>query len=558
VLDVYVDAFTALGGSITANKAAVVDIEIDGAVSNVITAAAATGVTVLQNNKTVSSTLDLVAAAATSLEVISAGTLTLSSGFTDLGNLQTLNVDTAQSFTLYKDIAAANSVTLSGAGDVTLMNVGATTNGYSLTVDASDLDGDLTTGNLAVGTGQNINLNLSTLGGTAMIGSGFSDALTATTGAVAIDASEAMGAIEVGNILAKNVTVDAGGSLGSFQSGLISASSSVTYVGTELFGSTADITATGSILTVDFTGGLANDEIDIAVGTGVATKSIVVTGAMDLATTNNYLEIDASPSTVTAGVTITYSSLTGYEIASVVGSSGADTITAGDGNDVIRGRDGADIIYGSLGADEIYGNEGNDQLYGEFGDDSLNGGQGDDTVWGGDGNDYILGGSSGNDLLYGNNGDDFVDGDVGSDTIFGGSGNDTIKGGEDADQLSGGGGANEFFYGPLGAISTQTGITIATADRITDFSGAQGDRIDTSLAGTSSNYAEAANVTDFTTALAAANSAFLANGNLYYYLTSSTSDGGLLFIDNGAAIGADAVIVLSGISSANFEYAFII
>jgi hypothetical protein len=62
------------------------------------------------------------------------------------------------------------------------------------------------------------------------------------------------------------------------------------------------------------------------------------------------------------------------------------------------------------------------------------------------------------------------------DMLFGGEGNDLLMGGAGRDSLSGGLGADLFRY----AESDFAGATLALADVITDFSEAQGDRIDLS------------------------------------------------------------------------------
>lgn len=76
------------------------------------------------------------------------------------------------------------------------------------------------------------------------------------------------------------------------------------------------------------------------------------------------------------------------------------------------------------------------------------------------------------------------------------------------------------------------------------------------IAGTELNYAEAAAVADFAAAQAAADAAM--NGTVVYYLTSTSTDGGLLFVDSNTDGTADAVIKLTGITSANFAFGDIV
>ena len=69
-----------------------------------------------------------------------------------------------------------------------------------------------------------------------------------------------------------------------------------------------------------------------------------------------------------------------------------------------------------------------------------------------------------------------VDGSAGAEWIVGLGGNDRLVGHEGADVLTGGAGADIFVY----LTRDDSGTTIATEDRITDFSQADGDRIDLS------------------------------------------------------------------------------
>ena len=130
---------------------------------------------------------------------------------------------------------------------------------------------------------------------------------------------------------------------------------------------------------------------------------------------------------------------------SISGSGGGDAIRAGAGNDIVYARGGNDLLQGE---------DGNDRLFGEAGADNLMGG-------------------NGTDLLYGGADDDVISGGAGTDTLYGEAGSDGLFGGAGVDQLFGGAGAD--FFGLLAV--TDSGTTLATADRLRDFSKAQGDRI---------------------------------------------------------------------------------
>jgi len=99
----------------------------------------------------------------------------------------------------------------------------------------------------------------------------------------------------------------------------------------------------------------------------------------------------------------------------------------------------------------------------------------------------------------------------------------------------------------------------AEADTITDFvSGV--DSIQLGLAGTNANYLEGAEEADYADAYAAADAVM--DGTVRYYLTSATDfdgvgagteGGGLLFFDANGDSDIDGVIVLTGITQANFD-----
>jgi Ca2+-binding RTX toxin-like protein len=151
---------------------------------------------------------------------------------------------------------------------------------------------------------------------------------------------------------------------------------------------------------------------------------------------------------------------------SVSGTAVRDAIAEGDtdalnalfwsGNDQMTGRDSDDTLRGFAGRDTLLGGAGDDTLSGDAGNDRIVGGAGDDIVFGGTGNDRVFGGA-------------------GNDVIVGGAGRDVIGGGEGSDIVTGGTGADTFeFRSTYQLIGTGT-------DRITDFSKAEGDKIDLSF-----------------------------------------------------------------------------
>lgn len=147
--------------------------------------------------------------------------------------------------------------------------------------------------------------------------------------------------------------------------------------------------------------------------------------------------------------------------------AGNDELIGSEAGDTLVGMDGNDVVNGNGGDDDLNGNQGNDLVTGGAGADYVRGGQGDDTVRGGAGDDWHVNGSLGNDLVYGDLGNDTLFGGQGSDQVFGGDGNDWLSGDLGSDTLSGGAGADRFVF--------RSG---SGADRIADFSSAQGDKLE--------------------------------------------------------------------------------
>jgi Ca2+-binding RTX toxin-like protein len=182
------------------------------------------------------------------------------------------------------------------------------------------------------------------------------------------------------------------------------------------------------------------------------------------------------------------------------------------GNDTVRGSAFGDYLLGFDGNDTILGNAGNDTLDGGSGNDTLNGGLGDDIMMGGFGSDtYFVdstldkvkeGASDGIDTVKssvtytlganvdrltltgtaaidgtGNSLNNILTGNEAANRLNGRDGVDTLDGGGARDILTGGAGADIFLFrdGDFGGSST------SSADRITDFTQSDGDRMDLHL-----------------------------------------------------------------------------
>lgn len=145
------------------------------------------------------------------------------------------------------------------------------------------------------------------------------------------------------------------------------------------------------------------------------------------------------------------------------GTSASFVESAGEGVDLVQVARGVSYTLGTnienlsvlsfggstAAAATLNGNELGNTIQANSNTDTIDGGAGNDRLFGGGGNDTLIGGA-GNDALKG---------DVGTDTLLGGLGADTFV-------------YNDGEFG---------GLSAPTAERIADFSHAEGDRIDVSL-----------------------------------------------------------------------------
>ncbi|WP_186002769.1 calcium-binding protein [Mycobacterium sp. KBS0706] len=216
----------------------------------------------------------------------------------------------------------------------------------------------------------------------------------------------------------------------------------------------------------------------------------------------------------------TLNGMTGNDI--LVGGAGADGLDGGDGADMAdysggvagvtvnlaagagSGGDaagdtlaGIENVKGSLYQDTLTGDGAANVLQGLLGDDVLRGGAEADTLQGGSGFDTASyysgaarvlvslvsgigsgGGAQGDTLsgienLSGSQGNDSLYGNAGVNVLQGWNGNDDLIGRAGKDTLTGGAGEDRFIFAAVG-----DSVVGADADIVTDFSRAQGDRID--------------------------------------------------------------------------------
>jgi Ca2+-binding RTX toxin-like protein len=172
-------------------------------------------------------------------------------------------------------------------------------------------------------------------------------------------------------------------------------------------------------------------------------------------------------------------SLAGNDLANrLTGNAAANTLTGNDGDDTLDGGGGFDTLIGGAGSDLYYLRDTT----------AIGGALEFDTVGeeSGAGIDAVVVSSTAGRLTY------VLDANVENASVEGASnfnlrGNEldnaltgnaaanTLTGNDGTDMLTGKAGADRFAYGAAGDSAG------ATADRITDFSHAQGDRIDLSI-----------------------------------------------------------------------------
>lgn len=189
---------------------------------------------------------------------------------------------------------------------------------------------------------------------------------------------------------------------------------------------------------------------------------------------------NASEGNDTVYSTISYALGANLDNVRLLGSSKINA-TGNARDNVLGGNSGANVLDGEAGADTLWGGKGDDTYHLDNVDDlvSEQEGQGNDTVFSRvsfalpDNLETLrlLGSSS--ISASGNALNNVLAGNSAANTLNGGAGNDKLWGGDGADDLWGGRGADEFAFGH----ADFGGLTEGTAERIHDFSEAEGDTI---------------------------------------------------------------------------------
>lgn len=160
--------------------------------------------------------------------------------------------------------------------------------------------------------------------------------------------------------------------------------------------------------------------------------------------------------TATAASAQTTAATCDGEVATIVGTPGADNLVGTPGPDVIAGLQGNDTINGGGGDDIICGGQGNDVLRGGEGFDIIFGAQGDDVIYAASGTTTALRedtrgarmfGGAGNDVINGSARWDRMQGGPGNDSLFGFEGRDWMRAGADNDTVNGGLGIDDMHGG---------------------------------------------------------------------------------------------------------------
>jgi serralysin len=227
-------------------------------------------------------------------------------------------------------------------------------------------------------------------------------------------------------------------------------------------------------------GGAGRDMLILKTGTTVDlnnfSSSMVATGT---AYVTGFEDADAS--SASSGATMKASQYG----STLTGSAFSDTLLGNAGCDVINGGAGNDYIDGGVGGDRLYGGAGDDRIVYDAVDYVIDGGAGNDTLILNTAATVNLGSFSSSQVIGGNayvTGFEDVDasGANGGVTLIGSQYNNKMIGSAFNDIISSGGGSDSLTGGGGGDIFRFTQFTSGQISTITDFSSAQGDKIDLS------------------------------------------------------------------------------
>ncbi|AEK61661.1 beta strand repeat-containing protein [Collimonas fungivorans] len=269
---------------------------------------------------------------------------------------------------------------------------------------ASNFDNLILTGSAnLVGTGNDLNNQLTANGGNdTLIAGGGNDTLLGGSGNDRLIAGSG------------NDSLNGGAGIDTLVAGsgndVMSAQTGSTYVFNQGFGQTEIYNAAGS--TLQFGAGIAPSDLTLSLTLYGNTPSIILTDSAGgtvtvdggLSTANNTTYAFADGATLNLNQLIAQTQSTPVTLAGQEGN----LVFAAHGNASLVGSSGNDTLYGWGNSDTLVAGSGNNTLYGEDANDILVGGTGLDTLYGGTGNDTMIAGTGENTLVGGQSNDTFM------------------------------------------------------------------------------------------------------------------------------------------------------
>ena len=377
-VDLSVGEYANYTGNITAQKAQSLEVAVAGEINNTIDAGSATGAVfnVTNSADNVSSDVTLNAQKLVDLNVTAASGLDMS--LSALGALESLTVDTDGAFKI-GDLGAINVVNLSGTGSANLGALGATTqNDYGITVNAEGLNDGLTIGEnpivvagiaaMAVSApeaintrGTDITVNAADVQGNVSLGNIDAANGAATAGNVNLDLANVAGSVTLNDVTGNDVAIDVTNVLGTVSYGTISVADSVTLNGAELSDNSASIDASGEDVTATLNGGIQADSYTLNLNS-TSLKNVDLNGDLGIQGTSgsdsltlNFLDgnIDATGSGDGAAESYTGDyNVSGVEDLTVHFNDAADTLTLSAGSS-LAGVDTLTVEHGTLDISKV-------------------------------------------------------------------------------------------------------------------------------------------------------------------------------------------------------------
>lgn len=281
------------------------------------------------------------------------------------------------------------------------------------------------------------------------------------------------------------ITADAPVAADEGQTGTRTFTFTVTRYGSAAGAVSADWAVTGFAANpadaADFQGGvLPSGTVNFLAGEATQTITVTVAGDVVIEPDETFLVTLSNPVGIAIGGATAQAVILDDDAPQpardipTAGTPGQDVAVLDDNPTTFAADAGDDLVAADGGNDTVHGNLGADTIYGGWGDDIVRGGQGGDVLFGDDGADLTFG-DLGDDLVHGGRGDDTLEGGDGSDALQGGQGNDVLRGGDGDDVLSGDKGF-DILTGAPGADVFRI-FPGGGADIVTDFSAAEGDRV---------------------------------------------------------------------------------